>query len=344
MAVLASFFGNTSEQQSQDGDKLLHLFWNRTELKKEFASLRKEQYRLRDKIKTQEGEISRAVRKLANLESLLMNPEFACNALVHYQLRGLGERCENRLAKFAEQLKQKHENKKRNQVLAAWNEERMRQRKQVEGRLANLKLEAKQVADRLQAEEARLDAMLGILKLFKRRSINAKLDNLRRKLDLAARDESDLQAKIQSIANQRPPDHSGLDVATKRIINFKIIAFAQQLFMQLGGAEFAVMVKDTMGRSVEAVNFGSDLECNQLLERIRVKSEALAKRAENADELEIRTDLIGARASFGNDQEVVPAPSSVATVFAFDKDGEVVELKGNLLGENYWGIAKVLSR
>ncbi|MGB5740727.1 MAG: hypothetical protein WBM54_15400 [Woeseia sp.] len=344
MAVLASFFGNQPEQQAQDSDKLLHLFWNRTELKKEFANLRKEQFRLRDKIKFQEGEITRAGRRLANLESLLMNPEFASNALVHYQLRGLGQRCENKLAKFAEQLKQQHESKVRNQVLVAWNEERLRQRKRVESKLAEVQHAAQLVADRLRAEEARLETMPGILKIFRRSGINAQLEILRQELADAVQNENELHAKIESINNQRPPDNGGLDVNAKRSINFKIIAFAQQLFLQLGGSEFAVMVKETMERGVEAVKFGNDEECHQLIERIRKKAAALEQNPANGDELHNRCELIGARATFGSAQEVVPSPSSVATVFKFDDVGEVVELKGNLLGENYWGIARVLSR
>lgn len=344
MAVLASLFGNAPEQQGQDSDKLLNLFWNRTELKKEFANLRKEQYRLGDKIKLQEGEIARATRKLANLESLLMNPEWACNAVVHYQLRGLAQRCENKLAKYAEQLKQQCESKRRNSVLVSWNDERLRQRARVEKRLAEIQQDMRGLQHRLQDEESRVNSMIGILKIFRRHSSNAQLDILRHKLAIAANDESKLLAKIESINNQRPPDNAGLDAQSKRAINFLIVAFAQHLFLQLGGSDFAVTVKETMGRGVEAVKYGDEIECNQMLERIAQKAKILKKTKDIGEELQKRAELLAERASFAGEQEIVPAASSVAAIFTFAADGSVAEVKGNILGENYWGIARVLSR
>ena len=41
---------------------------------------------------------------------------------------------------------------------------------------------------------------------------------------------------------------------------------------------------------------------------------------------------------------MVPVPASVAMVLDIDNEGAVTPIDGNLLGENYFGIAKVLSR
>ncbi len=344
MAVLAGLFGHPAEQQPQDSDKLLNLFWNRTELKKEFASLRKEQYRLSDKIKQQEGEIATAARKLANLESMLMNPDWGRNALVHYQLRGLAQGCENKLAKFAEQLKQQRESKLRNRVLVAWNEERLKQRAMFERSIAEVQLEAQELEIQLHEEEARLDSMPGIMKMFRRRSINAKLDNLRRKLGVIGQDENELQARIESLKNQRPPDNNGLDNESKRSINLMIISFAQHLFLQLGDVDFATMVKGTMDRGAESVDYGSAADCGQMIERIRKRGEALEHGKDIGPELKVRADLLAGKATFGSEQDVVPSPASVSTIYKIDGDGSFSEIKGSILSENFWGIARVLSR
>jgi hypothetical protein len=100
---LAAIFGNSGEK-AQDSEKLLHLYWNRAELKKQFAGMRKEQYRLKDKIKQQEGASARLQQKLDHLEALLIDPEWAGNAVVFYQLRGLALHCQRKLSKFSEQL------------------------------------------------------------------------------------------------------------------------------------------------------------------------------------------------------------------------------------------------
>ena len=115
MSMSTAIFGNT-EDKSQDSEKLLNLYWNRAELKKEFAGMRKEQFKLQDRIKQQKGATARLQQKLDYLEELLVDPQWVHNVMVFYQLRSLALRCERKLAKFAEQLKQQREQKQHNNV------------------------------------------------------------------------------------------------------------------------------------------------------------------------------------------------------------------------------------
>jgi len=63
LSSLAAIFGN-SPDKSQDSEKLLDLYWNRAALKKKFAGMRKEQFRLQDKIKTKCYRFSQQVGQL----------------------------------------------------------------------------------------------------------------------------------------------------------------------------------------------------------------------------------------------------------------------------------------
>jgi hypothetical protein len=60
--------------------------------------------------------------------------------------------------------------------------------------------------------------------------------------------------------------------------------------------------------------------------------------------LQERAKLIGEKAQYHDDAAVVPAADSVKTLYRFSEDGSVAESEANLLGENYWGLANVLSR
>ena len=137
MSSLTAIFGN-SEHKDQDGDKLLNLYWNRAELKKEFAGMRKEQFRLQDRIKQQEGATARLQQKLDHLEDMLIDPQWVHIVTVFYQLRGLAKRCEHKLAKFAEQLKQQREQKQHNRVLVQWNERRIAEAREIEQQIGRL--------------------------------------------------------------------------------------------------------------------------------------------------------------------------------------------------------------
>ena len=67
-------------------------------------------------------------------------------------------------------------------------------------------------------------------------------------------------------------------------------------------------------------------------------------RADSANLLQKRSALIADHAVFAKDDDVVPIAGSVATLFVIDGNGVVRARDVNLLGENYWNVADVLSR
>ncbi|WP_156762783.1 hypothetical protein [Woeseia oceani] len=343
MSVLAGLFGSAPDQ-SHDSEKLLHLYWNRAELKKEFAGLRKEQFRLRDLVKQQEGATARLQQKLEHLENLLIDPEWASNAVTFYQLRGLALRCERKLARFAEQLKQQREQKQHNQLLVSWNDERMRERRIIERKLAGVRETVTELGAALKAEKAKLVRMKGFLKVFRRRTVTAILEKTSNQIAELQQQELELLDKLQQLKDRRPPENHGLDIATKRSINFMIISYAQQLFLHFGDSDFAALAKEANDKSVGGIKYGNDTDCQHLLRRIQKHVAIMDRSNDVAAVLQKRSQLIGEKAVFRSDDDAVPVATSVAAVFSFGSDASITESKANILGENYWGIAKYLSR
>ena len=72
-------------RKDEEDERLLRLFWNRAELKREFAKLRRERDRVVDHLRQQEGATLRAQQRLDQLEGLLADPLRAANAAVFYQ-------------------------------------------------------------------------------------------------------------------------------------------------------------------------------------------------------------------------------------------------------------------
>src|SRR5210317_2363003 len=116
MASLTGLFKPEPEEDHSD-DKLVDLFRNRVELKKEFAALRNEKYELQDRIKKHRGSIERVEQKLQHLESLLLDPEWVHNVAVFYQLRRLAAHCQAKVERFAEELKQQREQRQHAKLL-----------------------------------------------------------------------------------------------------------------------------------------------------------------------------------------------------------------------------------
>lgn len=343
MSGLAAIFGNSAEK-AHDSEKLLHLYWNRAELKKEFARLRKEQYKLQDRIKQQEGATARLQQKLEHLEELLIDPDWAGNVVVFYQLRGLALRCQRKLSKFAEQLKQQREQRQHNGLLLKWNEDRTRETKAVDRKILELRANVQELDDRLEAEKDRLLGMSGFLKIFRRRSVTAALDKLAEQIAAARQEEQALIQKLEEIRNRRPPENQGLDLPTKRSINFMILSYAQQLLLHFADDNLAALTKEASEKSVGSINYGNRHECQQFLTRIQKRTEAMEQNSDFASVLQKRARLIGEKALFRNDADAVPVAGTVSTVFDVGENDVVTTTEANLLGENYWGIAKILSR
>lgn len=344
MTSLTAIFGNSDEKPEEESEKLLQLYWNRAELKKEFSGLRKEQFRLKDCIKQQEGATARVQQKLDHLEQLLHDPEWVYNVIIHYQLKQLNLRCQNRVEKFAEQLKQQREQRQLNQLLVDWNERRSQEAQAIERQIGEQRMQVQMLEDQLQAERHRLATMSGLLKIFRRRSVTALLDNLAASIESSQQAEEQLLLQYDEVQNRIPPDTEGLGIATKRLINYMILAFAQQLFLHFNEDGVAAMAKEAGDKSVGAVNYGGKTECDLIVGRVDKRSKSFDKATDFADILRQRAQLIGEKATFRNDDDAVPVSGSVATLYLISEKGVATEEDANLLGENYWNLSHILSR
>ena len=343
MGSLATLFGSP-EDKEQDSDKLMDLYWNRAELKKSFAEARNEHFRLQDRIKQQEGATARIQQKLDQIEGLLSDSESAYSVIVYYQLRGLALRCEDKLAMFAEQLKQQREKKQYNGMMSDWNAKLAEESAPVEEQLLVQRSQMKQLEDDLLAKRQTLESMGGINKLFKSRSVKAELKILKRQIESIRGAEKSLLADLSVINARTPPETQGLDIANKRSINLLILAFAQQLYLNFADQDFATIVKEAGDKSAGAINYGNQFECTRILQQIQKHIDTMDQDTDIVSTLQKRAKLIGEQASFTGDTVVVPAAGSTTTVFDIDDNGIVRENKVSILEENYWGISNVLSR
>ena len=343
MASLTGIFRADADVE-QDNDKLVDLFRNRAELKKEFAALRNENYQLQDRIKERQGAVERVQQKLNHLESLLLDPDWVHNVVVFYQLRRLAAHCEAKLARFAEQLKQQREKRIHSKVLFDWSEQRKQESAEVQKRIGAHRMKLQGLEDQLQAERHKLETMGGLSKMLKGRSQAESVEDIEAAIAAAQETEQELLHELDAIETREPPPHQGLDIGTKRSINFMIVAFAQQLYLDYAEDNLAGLAKEARDKSVGAVNYGTKYECDTLLETLLKRRAELDDREDSPDLLKHRAKLIAEHALFRDDADCVPASGTVATVYDIDRNGVVHQVDANLLGENYFGLSKVLSR
>jgi len=343
VAGLTGIF-KTIEEPVQDTDKLVDLFRNRSELKKEFAALRGEKYRLEDRIKEHRASIERVEQKLHHLEALLLDPEWVHNVVTFYQLRRLAAHCEARLERFAEQLKQQREKRIRDKSMAEWQQRQDERRQRIAHKLGQHRQRLQLLEDQLQAERHKLKTMGGLSRLMHGKDQEAQIETVESSLAAAQAREAELLQDLERVDSSEPPPHEGLDIAAKRSVNFMILSFAQQLYLDYYEDNLATMAKEASDKSVGAVNYGGKPDCDEILERLTARREKVERREPATETLQERAKHIARHAEFRNDDEAVPTSASVATVFDIMVNGAVGRIDANLLGENYFKVTRVLSR
>ena len=341
---LLSMFRAEPEDQRTDSGKLHELYWNRAELKKEFAALRNEKYELQERIKQEQGATARVQQQLEHLENLLLDREWVFNVVVFYQLRRLHAHCHNKLARFAEQLKQQHEERMQSEALARWNQRRNAEASRMEVKVGELRLQTQLLEDQLQSQRHKLLTMNSLLKLIRGRALTAEIDELVERIDAGHAEEREVLAALDANQNQSPPSQQGLSVKAKRSINFMILSYLQQLYLNFAEDRLAQLAKESSEKSVGAINYGDKKDCDAIVKNLQARWKFVEQLADSPEILQHRAGLITDIAVFRHDDDAVPVPASVATLFDIDDGGAVRRQDANLFGENYFGVTQVVSR
>src|SRR5688572_8472054 len=195
------------------------LFRNRAELKKAYGELQEEIFRLKDRVKQQEGATQRVQEMLASLETRLAASETAYPALVFYQLRGLWQYGRELIEQFVADLSKQQEERERRAHLAECNRRRFARRQETEGMLRQAESELAAANERV-AEADRANAKLDKLwHYFARRSAQRARGAARA---LAAQAEGALaQARgaMDAFEAEPLPEFLGVSVESRRAIN-----------------------------------------------------------------------------------------------------------------------------
>jgi DNA repair exonuclease SbcCD ATPase subunit len=215
---------------SAEDERLVALFRNRTELKKELSALDDERHRLLDRLKLQEGATMRVEEQLAALEQYLGRPDEGYKCLAYFQLRAVWRTASRRLEHFSGELARQQKDRERKQQLTVFERARRERLDDIERELG----EARVLADQLQAEqkliEQRLANLHGFWNHFRRRRLRESVEARRFRIDAALTQVTDLGDRQHAIVTEAPPAFEGLSVEGRRAVNLAVIAYAHNLF------------------------------------------------------------------------------------------------------------------
>src|SRR4051812_45455038 len=171
LGVLKLPFGKDEKKNPGEDTRVIALFKNSAELKKAYGELEDEIYRLKDRIKQQEGATARVQEMLSTLEQRLGTQESGYPALVFYQLRGLWQFGRELIEQFVVDLARQLEDRERRAHFAEHNRKLFSKRQAVESQLRAAETQAADAAGTLTSLQAQYAALTRFWHYFKRRGL-----------------------------------------------------------------------------------------------------------------------------------------------------------------------------
>lgn len=332
--------------ESDDEERLLRLFWNRAELKKEFAKLRREGEQLKEKLERQEGATLRAQQRLEQLEGMLADPVQAANASVFYQLRGVWASCKRKLTRLSQDLTV-HQTEREQQGELARFSASVRAATHVFDRQVEKALERENaLTEELRMLHERRSRLRGFWNVFRRRALLVEADALESDLQAAQTHTEHCRAERMSKEGENPPAFVGLSVAGRRRINLALIAISQELFIHFSHCSISVLAREAVGRQVTDVNYGDVEACRELNRNIAACIRSLPVGDDLVRKVRRRAQFLGEHASYRMDTDTVPVAGSFGDI-QVDLDSGSGALRRNsvpvnVLADEYWDIYTVL--
>lgn len=331
-----------------EDERLLQLFWNRAELKREFARLQRDRDGLSDQLRQQEGATLRWQQRLEQLEGLLADPERAANAAVFFQLRGVWQYCRRRLARLARELGTRQQEAELRRETARFEEHRKIALASIEQRLVPLierrvSIEAELHDVRLQ--QAKYTRFWQFLARRRYAHAQAVLDSAL--AGVQSQIERYEKARHEKLRESATPA-TEIDTGSKRLVNLSVIALAQELVVQLETHHVAQMARDASLRQVNDVRYGDLQVCHQTGQQVA----RVLRQLDELDDLPVlvrsRAEYLRRQVEYLRDADTVPIAASCTDIPLLLTAGENPvpandrRLPVNVLGEEYWEIYSVL--
>lgn len=337
--------GKTADPPPDDEHRVMALFRNRAELKKAYGELQEEIFRLKDRVKQQEGATQRVQEMLGSLETRLAASETAYPALVFYQLRGLWQYGRELIEQFVADLSKQQEERERRAHLAECNRRRFARRQETEGTLRHAESELAAASERV-AEADRAHAKLDrFWHYFARRRAQRARDAARAVVAQTEGALGEARGAMEAFEAEPLAEFAGVSVESRRAINLAALAYAEVLCLRLAKTQLLTFAKEATARREVSDEYGTREECESLMVQIARARATLSERGTMAQEIRTRTDRLKQNARYRAPTDTVPTAESLAFSEGDALAGQVAGARmPNVLAEDTWDLFRVLLR
>jgi hypothetical protein len=336
------------EAPPAEEDRVLTLFRNRAELKKAYGALEDEIYRLKDRIKQQEGATQRVQEMLNALETRLGLSDTGYPALVFYQLRRLWQAGRELIEQFVADLARQQEERERRQHLAEHNRRQFSRRQAVEKQLRAAETSAADAANRVAELEAERASLTRFWHYFKRRTLEQRITDAVTNAVAANATLSDARSAAVVLDQEPIPEFPGLSVDSRRAINLAALAYAETLCLRLIKTQLVKLAREATQRREATDDYGSRSECEALMRDIEKAMTLIQGRGTIAQEISTRTERLRKVVKYRSASDTSPTADSLAfsegDVLSNEPVGASAARMPNVLAEDTWDLFRILLR
>jgi hypothetical protein len=336
------------DEPPQEDGRVLALFRNRAELKKAYGELQEEIYRLKDRIKQQEGATQRVQEMLTTLETRLGVAETAYPALVFYQLRRLWQSGRELIEQFVADLVRQQDERERRQHLAEHNRRQFAKRQVTEKQLRGSEARAAEAASHVAELEAGRARLTRFWHYFKRRALDQRITGARAAAADANLTLTAARTEVEAIEREPIPEFAGLSLEARRAINLAAIAYAEVLCLRLVKTPLVKLAREATSRREVTDDYGSQKECEALMAQTDRAQALIQGRASIAQEIKSRTERLKQVARYRGPADTSPTADSLAFSEGDVLGGEAIGASAarmpNVIAEDTWDLFRILLR
>lgn len=254
----------------------------------------------------------RVEEQYAALEQYLGRPDEGYKSLAYFQLRALWRTGSKRLEQFASDLARQQKDRERRAQMAEFERDKRARLGDVDREF----VEAKVLADQLQAEQKlaqqRLGELTGFWNHFRRRKLEDAIAARAQRLETAQAAVTDLSDARHAIEAEPPPAFEGISLEGKRAVNLAVVAYAEWLCDRLAADGLADLARQTTLRRVFESGYGGREECLALMDRAAKAIADLERQSDDLVELKSRTDRLRRSARYRGDNDPIPMQDSIS--------------------------------
>ena len=338
------------EDKSSDEDhRVLMLFRNRAELKKAYGELQDEIYRLKDRIKQQEGATQRVQEMLSTLEQRLGAQDSGYPALVFYQLRGLWQLGRELIEQFLADLARQLEDRERRAHFAEYNRKQFARRQSVEQQLRSAETQVADAAAHLQGLQTQRALLTKFWHYFKQRKLDRQIEAARATSSATDGVLTEARAAYETMEREAAPEFPGLSLDARRAINLAAIAYAEVLCLRLVKTRLVALAREATSRREVSDEYGSRAECELLMAEIARARALIQARTNIAQEVKARSERLKQISRYRSATDSSPTPESVGFSEGDVLAGETLGAQSaarmpNVLAEDTWDLFRILLR